>query len=88
MDAMWRKVSKHIKLYACVVPYPVIEKIQEIQRAAIYGKGSFNQCSCEDSGKVIIQEIKGIKTLDVKKEIQRNDWFTDFLEAELHSLEH
>ena len=31
----------------------------------------------------MVQRIRGVEMLDVNKEVQRNDWFTDFLDKEL-----
>ena len=108
IDGMRIRVSKQIKLYARVVPYPLIrEKIQEVERGLMKDMESSDLrkkiIQSDNTSAVVemversltqqrlriltlIQEIKDIETLDVKKEIQQNDWFTEFLEGELHGL--
>lgn len=45
MDVMERKIEHHVKLYTCVVPYPVIqEKCQEVKRVLVADNGCIDLC--------------------------------------------
>ena len=109
MDDIERRVARHIKFYARVVPYSLLqEKCQQAERGLIADEGSTrdlcNKIQQSDAVENIadlvegyikeqrlrflswVQDIRGVEILDVKKEVQRNDWFTDFLTQELSGV--
>ena len=101
-EALEGKVKQYIKHCARVVPYPVIEVIQQkcfdVEKTLLEDvepglKEEESTARLMEFVKqqrlcllTLVRDIRGIQAMDVRKEGQRNDFLNQFLEDELEAL--
>ena len=109
MHGLQNRIARQVKLYSCVVPYPLIrEKCEEVEKGLMEDQKCSNLrekiTEFNDNVSAVvamvdsalmqqrlqflnwIREFKDIDSPSVKKEIQKNDWFTEYLEEELSTF--
>lgn len=101
-EALEGRVTQYIKHCTRVVPYPVIQVIQQkcfdvektlledVESGLKEEESTARLMECVKQQRLclltLVRDIRGIQAMDVRKEGQRNDFLNQFLEDELKAL--